>query len=196
MFQEKFEVMPAVVNPRQQSLPTHGESSSRSTTEEDRAWSQLYAAIHQPSAAEEVTRQLDADLQSKRNHLALYIRAKTTLRERKAEEARNQRIASFVRQVLTALVVVPVRALRNVLATSMSIALAMLPPVRREPAQVRSKALKSDPNYARAKVKFASSAEGTAGVADTAGPAGPAGAADKAGAATQVAEVEESVKAA
>ena len=187
MFQEKFEVMPAVVNPRQQSLPTHGESSSRSTTEEDRAWSQLYAAIHQPSAAEEVTRQLDADLQSKRNHLALYIRAKTTLRERKAEEARNQRIASFVRQVLTALVVVPVRALRNVLATSMSIALAMLPPVRREPAQVRSKALKSDPNYARAKDRFVSGAEGAAGTTGTAGAAG---------AATAVAEVEESVKAA
>src|SRR5436309_111251 len=63
---------------------------SRRSVEEDRAWAQLYAAIHQPSAAEEVVKQLDADAQSKRNHLALYIRAKTTLREHKVIEARNQ----------------------------------------------------------------------------------------------------------
>ena len=177
MSQEKFEVMPSAINHGQQTWPTHGESSGRAT-EEDRAWSQLYAAIRQPSAAEEVTRQLDADLQAKRSHLALYIRAKTTLREQKAEDARNQRIASFVRQVLTVLVVVPVRALRDMLATSMSVALAMFPPVRTEPAHVRSKALKGDPNYARAKDKFVSGAEGAAG------------------AATEVAEVEVSVKAA
>jgi hypothetical protein len=37
---------------------------SRRSVEEDRAWAQLYAAIHQPSAAEEVVKQLDADAQS------------------------------------------------------------------------------------------------------------------------------------
>jgi hypothetical protein len=142
--------------------------SSRSADEE-RAWSQLYAAIHQASAAKEVVEQLDADQQSKRNHLALYIRAKTTLREQKAIDARNQRIGSFVRQALTVLVVAPIGLLRNVLSTSMGVAVAMLPPVRREPAKARTPVLKNDPDFARAKTRFSSSADGAAPAAGDVG---------------------------
>ena len=139
--------------------PIHSAPNRRSA-EEDRAWAQLYAAIRHASAAEEVVKQLDADPQSKRNHLALYIRAKATLREQKAVDVRNQRIGSFVRRALTVLVAAPIRLLRNVLSTSTGVAVEMLPPVRREPARVRTAALKNDPDFASAKDRFGSSAEG------------------------------------
>jgi len=75
--------MSEALDNEQQPRPIHPAPSHRSA-EEDRAWSQLYAAIYQASAAEEVVKQLEADSQSKRNHLALYIRAKATLREQKS----------------------------------------------------------------------------------------------------------------
>ena len=136
------------------------------TVEEDRAWAQLYASVGQASTAEEVVKQLDVDAQARHSHLALYLRAKTTLRERKAVEARNQRIGAFVRSVVTLLVVGPFRLLRSVLSSSTDVAVEMLPPARRDPAKVRVNALTRDPEFARAAERFAASA---AGVAPTAG---------------------------
>jgi len=53
--------------------------SNRRTADEDRAWAQLYANVGQAATAEEVVKQLDADAEARRSHLALYLRAKTTL---------------------------------------------------------------------------------------------------------------------
>ena len=80
----------------QQPWPLDPEQSRR-TVEEDRAWAQLYASVGQAATAEEVVKQLDADAEAKRKHLALYLRARTTLREQRAAEARNLRIGAFVR---------------------------------------------------------------------------------------------------
>jgi hypothetical protein len=151
--------MSEALDNEQQPRPIHPAPSRRSA-EEDRAWSQLYAAIYQASAAEEVVKQLDADSQSKRNHLALYIRAKTTLREQKVAADRNKRIAAFVRQVVTFLVVTPVRVLRQILSFVVGVGAEIFPPVRREPARARTAALKNDPDFARAKDRFGSSADG------------------------------------
>src|SRR4029453_171078 len=114
--------------PRQYTAPPN-----RRYAEEDRAWSQLYAAIGQTSTAEEVVKQLDADPQSKRIHLALYIRAKTTLREQKAADARVERIGAFVRHALDFIVLGPLRLLRAALSLGASVAVEAMPPVRREP---------------------------------------------------------------
>lgn len=135
---------------------------NRRYAEEDRAWSLLYAAIGQTSAAEEVVKQLDADPQSKRTHLALYIRAKTTLREQKAADARNQRIGAFVRHALDLMVLGPLRLLRAALTFGVGVAVEALPPVRREPAKARASALRSDPDFAHAKDRFTVGADGTA----------------------------------
>lgn len=129
---------------------------NRRYAEEDRAWSQLYAAIGQTSTAEEVVKQLDADLQSKRSHLALYIRAKTTLREQKAADARIERIGAFVRHALDFMVLGPLRLLRAALSLGASVAVEAMPPVRREPARARTSALRSDPDFAHAKGRFTS----------------------------------------
>lgn len=131
---------------------------SRRSVEEDRAWAQLYAAIHQPSAAEEVVKQLDADAQSKRNHLALYIRAKTTLREQKVSEARNQRVGAFVRTVLTFLVMGPPRLVTKVYVALRDVAVAAMPPAQKEPAAARARRLKNDPEFASSTDLFSSGA--------------------------------------
>ena len=131
---------------------------SRRSVEEDRAWAQLYAAIHQPSAAEEVVKQLDADAQSKRNHLALYIRARTTLREQKASEARNQRVGAFVRTALTFVVMGPLRLVAKAFVATRDVVMAAMPPVQKEPATARARALKNDPEFASSTDLFSSGA--------------------------------------
>jgi len=135
------------VSQEQQPRPIAHLVQSRRSAEEDRAWGHLYAAIHQSSAAEEVVKQLDADPQSKRNHLALYIRAKTTLREQKVTEARNQRTGAFVRMALTVLVLGPVRLASKALIAIRDVVVASMPAVQKEPAASRARTLKSDPEF-------------------------------------------------
>lgn len=142
---------PAQSNPR----------PNRRMAEEDRAWAQLYASVGEAATAEEVVKQLDADAQAKHGHLALYLRARTTLRERKAVEVRNQRIGAFVRSVVTLLVIGPLRLLRSLLSSGTDVAVEMLPPARRDPAKVRVSALTRDPEFARAAARFTAS-EGAA----------------------------------
>jgi hypothetical protein len=139
---------------------------NRRTAEEDRAWAQLYASVGQAATAEEVVKQLDADAPARHCHLALYLRARTTLRERKLIEARNQRIGAFVRSVVASLIIGPFRLLRSMLSSGSEVAVEMLPPARRDPAKVRVRSLTSDPEFARAAERFAASADG---VAPTAG---------------------------
>lgn len=113
-----------------------------------------------------MVKQLDADAPARHCHLALYLRARTTLRERKVIEARNQRIGAFVRSVVAFLVIGPFRLLRSMLSSGSDVAVEMLPPARRDPAKVRVRSLTSDPEFARAAERFAASADG---VAPTAG---------------------------
>ena len=104
---------------------------NRLAVEEERAWALLYASVGRACTAEEVVRQLDADAQARQSHLALYLRARTTLREHKAVEARNQRIGAFVqsvlRSVVTLLVVGPFRLLRSVLSSGTDVVAGTLP---------------------------------------------------------------------
>ena len=149
-----------------QPPPQFNPKPNRRTAEEDRAWAQLYASVGQAATAEEVVKQLDADAPARHCHLALYLRARTTLRERKVIEARNQRIGAFVRSVVAFLVIGPFRLLRSMLSSGSDVAVEMLPPARRDPAKVRVRSLTSDPEFARAAERFAASADG---VAPTAG---------------------------
>ena len=135
------------------------------TVEEARAWAQLYASVGQAPTAEEVVKQLDADAEARRSHLALYLRAKTTLRERRAADARNQRIGAFVRSVVTIVVVGPFRVLRSLMSTGSDVAVEMLPPARRDPAKARVSTLTRDPEFAKAAERFTATADGATPIA-------------------------------
>ena len=133
----------------------------RRFADEERAWSQLYAAVlqGQPSTAEEVIKALDADPKAKQLRLALYTHAKTTLRKQKASDISKQRVASFLRTVLAFLVLGPIRLLRWMFSNGADVAVEMLPPVRKEPAASRTSALKRDPDFAKAQTRFGSGSD-------------------------------------
>ena len=143
--------------------------SNRRTADEDRAWAQLYASVGQAATAEEVVKQLDADAEARRSHLALYLRAKTTLRERRVADTRNQRIAAFVRtfarSVVAIVVVGPFRLLRSLLSTGSDVAVEMLPPARRDPAMARVSTFTRDPEFAKAAERFTATADGAPPIA-------------------------------
>ena len=146
--------------------------SNRRTADEDRAWAQLYASVGQAATAEEVVKQLDADAEARRSHLALYLRAKTTLRERRVADVRNQRIASFVMTfarsvvaIVANLVMGPFRLLRSLLSTGSDVAVEMLPPARRDPAKARVSTLTRDPEFAKAAERFTATADGATPIA-------------------------------
>jgi len=144
-------------------------ASNCRTADEDRAWAQLYASVGQVPTAEEVVKQLDADAEARRSHLALYLRAKTTLRERRVADARNQRIGASVRTILrlvVAIVVVgPVRLLRSLLSTGSDVAVETIAPARRDPAKARVSTLTRDPEFAKAAERFTAAADGATPIA-------------------------------
>ena len=135
---------------------------NRCAVEEDRAWALLYASIGRASTAEEVVTQLDADAQARQSHLALYLRARTTLREHKAAEARSQRVGAFVQSALRSRRDArwssgPFRLLRSVLSFSTGVAAQMPPSAHRDPARGRQSAFKTDPEFAKPAVRFTAS---------------------------------------
>jgi hypothetical protein len=127
---------------------------TRRNAEEDRAWFHLYRGASQPSVAHEVVLHLDCDPEAKRCHLALYLRCRETLRAHKARQARNQRVGAFIRTVLVAFFVMPVRALRWFGSRSGEFAVELLPQAQTEPAQRQVQRLRKTKPYAQAEAQF------------------------------------------
>jgi len=140
--------MSANVRHEQPTRPIAHLVPSRRSAEEDLAWARLYAVVHRPSTAGEVVKHLDADPLSKREHLALYILARITLREQKSHQARRQRISAFIRLALTALVARPLRSMAQEYALIRDTLLAAMPAARNEPAAIRTGTLKCDSDFA------------------------------------------------
>ena len=67
--------------------------------EEEQAWVSFYRrSRHDAGVASEILSQLEADPDSRRVHLALYLRCRQTLRQHKARQQRNKRAAQLVRR--------------------------------------------------------------------------------------------------
>ncbi|MGQ0598062.1 hypothetical protein [Aquabacterium sp.] len=127
--------------------------------EESRAWMGFYRRVGQdPVMAAEVMAQLEADPLMKRNHLALYLCCKQSLRTHKAAVARNRRIGQFVRWLFHGVFVAPALALRQMLRQGGDIAVECLPPTANEPAATQVKRLKKAPEFAQAQSSFAAQA--------------------------------------
>lgn len=68
--------------------------------EEERTWVTFYRRVgHDVALAGEMLAQLEADTEMKRDHLALYLCCKESLRNHKARQARNKRVRKLPRQV-------------------------------------------------------------------------------------------------
>ncbi|GAO27460.1 hypothetical protein ALISP_7280 [Alicycliphilus sp. B1] len=124
-------------------------------TEEEKAWVSFYRrAGKDPAIAAEVLAQLDADPEMKREHLALYLCCRESLRVQQARDARNQRIGQFVRWLMDALLVrLPSAAARS-LGHGSDVAVACLPENASEPAQAQVRRLSKDPKVRSARTAF------------------------------------------
>lgn len=127
-------------------------------TEEEKAWVSFYRrAGKDPAIAAEVLTQLDADPEMKREHLALYLCCRESLRVQQARDVRNQRIGHFVRWLLNGLLVrLPSAAARS-LGRGRDVAVACLPESASEPAQAQVRRLSKDPKVRAARTAFKAS---------------------------------------
>lgn len=135
---------------------THRPHARRSGVhlEEEKAWIRFYRRVGNPDIAVEVMHQLESDPEMKRQHLALYLRCKESLRKQKARQARHKRIGQFVRMLLHALLVAPGIAIQKLLRQSGELAVECLPEVRKEPAVRQVKNLVQDTEFAQAQSEF------------------------------------------
>lgn len=132
-------------------------------TEEDRAWVSFYQRVRTDAAlAAEVLMQLESDVEMRREHLALYLCCRESLRLRTAREERNRRIGRFVRGLLGGLFVRLPKALRQAMGRGGDIAVACLPETPAEPATAKVRRLAADPKVRAAREAFkATPASGT-----------------------------------
>lgn len=130
--------------------------------EEQKAWAGFYRRVGHPALALEILRQLEADPEMKRAHLALYLLCKEGLRLQKARQARHQRIGQGVRLLGGVLLTAPLHALRKLLQRSGDVFVACLPEVVREPAMPRVQQLSVDTEFAQAQTAFDGTAEAPA----------------------------------
>lgn len=132
---------------------------------EERLWLSYYRrAGHDPSIAAEVLLQLDTDAEAKREHLALYLSCRESLRLHQVRQARNERIGQFVRWLLGGLFLRAPAATRRTLGRGSDLAVACLPETSVEPATVQVKKLTKDPKVraSRAAYKPSSATEAPA----------------------------------
>jgi hypothetical protein len=132
-------------------------------TEEDRAWVSFYQRVRTDAAlAAEVLMQLESDVEMRREHLALYLCCRESLRLHQAREERNRRIGRFVRGLLGGLFVRLPKALRQAMGRGGDIAVACLPETPAEPATAKVRRLAADPKVLAAREAFkATPASGT-----------------------------------
>lgn len=123
--------------------------------EEERAWVSFYRrAGKDPAIAAEVLAQLDSDPEMKREHLALYLSCRESLRLHQAREARNQRFGRFVRWLLGGLFVrFPANA-RRAWGRGNDLAAACLPEEHSEPATAQVQRLAKSPKVRAARAAF------------------------------------------
>ena len=109
--------------------------------EEERVWISFYRRVGNPAIAAEVIRHLDADVDQRRIHPALYLRCKESLRRKKARQARTKRIRRFMRRILGGLLGHSEHNLRPRLRPGTRIAVEGLAESMREPARHAVKSL-------------------------------------------------------
>ncbi len=127
--------------------------------EEERIWIGFYRRVRNDAGlAVEILSQLDADPPRKQAHLGLYLSCRQSLRSHKARQARNKRVAQFVRALLSSLYVRLFeqwpQALQRSWQHSGDFAVETLPESAKEPALAKAGQLGLEPRYATAQADF------------------------------------------
>ncbi len=118
--------------------------------EEERAWVGFYRRVRSDAAvAAEVLAQLEADPESKRAHLALYLSCRESLRRHKHRQQRNRRIGQGLRRLLAGLAAWVFGPMQRAWSDSREIVIEALPEAtgghRRRPPSERRVQVGSEP---------------------------------------------------
>lgn len=137
----------------EKSRPRPRRSSLES--EEERAWVGFYQRVgRDPAIASEVLAQLESDPEMKRNHLALYLCCRESLRQHKARQARHKRIGQFIRGLCIGLFIQPLRNLQTMWRHGSYLAVECLPEAAKEPAAAQVRRLPREAKFATARAAF------------------------------------------
>jgi hypothetical protein len=134
--------------------------------EEERAWVAFYQrAGRHPEIAAEVLTQLDLDPEMKREHLALYLCCRETLRLQAARSHRDQRIGAAVRWILGGVFQRLPESIGRMFSRVGDVAMASIPlqphPRQAEPAIAKVRRLTGDPAMRAARAAYKASPAGT-----------------------------------
>lgn len=97
-----------------QDTTSHQPKTSRSPVdaEEKRAWVRFYKQVGRDAVlAAEVIGQLEADIELKRRHLALYLCCKQAVRQHEARQARDRRIGHWLGSAAHTTLIAPLAAI-------------------------------------------------------------------------------------
>lgn len=138
-------------------VPERKSRAAKST--EERAWEALYRTVGDCATALELVKHFDADPDTRRCHLALYLRCRQTIRAAHVRTVRNRRIAAIVHLVVRAVLVVPLTRLWRTYqsGTDLTIEIIAQSPTtlsKPEPAVRRVRRLAKDDEFAQAKQAF------------------------------------------
>ena len=123
--------------------------------EEERVWVGFYQRVgRDPAMAADVMAQLEADPLMKRQHLGLYLRCKAAQRRHKERQARHKRVGLWLRSSLRTVLLGPVLALEQFLASGWNLLLASLPAPKAEPANSQARRLARQPGFSAARASF------------------------------------------
>jgi hypothetical protein len=81
--------------------------------EEARAWVRFYRRASDAEVAVEVLALLESDIEVRRDHPALVLLCRESLRRQKAEQQRRRRIAQAIRTLTRHLILIPASAFRR-----------------------------------------------------------------------------------
>jgi hypothetical protein len=123
----------------------------RKTVEEEeaRTWVRLYQRVGDAELAAEVLALLESDAEVRRDHPALMLLCRESLRHRKHEEQRRKRLAQAIHVLCRCLVAAPAIAAWRLAAAGIDVLVECLQPSQRDSARGRVRGLPSDPGAPR-----------------------------------------------
>lgn len=134
-----------------QGPEAHGGRKRRKTVEDEeaRTWVRFYQRVGDAELATEVLALLETEADVRRDHPALMLLCRESLRRRKHEEQRRKRIAQAIHVVARCLVVIPAVATWRLAVAGVDLLVECLQPATRDGARGRVRGLPTDPGLPR-----------------------------------------------
>jgi hypothetical protein len=134
-----------------QGTEVHGARKRRKTVEDEeaRTWVRFYQRVGDAELAAEVLALLETEADVRRDHPALMLLCRESLRRRKHEEQRRKRLAHAIQLLARCFVAAPAVAIWRLAVAGVDLLVECLQPASREGARGRVRSLPTDPGVPR-----------------------------------------------